>query len=103
MKIILMLVLSLFILSCTKAESKENKEVKKTETSTVKSKKVVKKVKVFDIKSECSVCHDLPKFAEKEKDYLEKKLDFHRKERRINMNQKEYDALKKRILDQAKK
>ena len=59
-------------------------------------------IKVFNIEKECSVCHDLPKFAEKEKDFLDKKLDYHRKQKRITMTQEEYDALKKRILAKAK-
>jgi len=114
MKIILMLVLSLAIFSCNKKQEtkKENdkkvefssKKLETTKKSAVAEKKIAKKaVKVFNIEKECSMCHDLPKFGEKEKDFLDKKLDFHRKERRITMTQEEYDALKKRILAKAKK
>ena len=113
MKIILMLVLSLAIFSCNKKQETKKDTNKKVEvsqkkaetpkaTATAKKKTEEKAVKVFNIEKECSVCHDLPKFAEKEKDFLDKKLDYHRKQKRITMTQEEYDALKKRILAKAK-
>ena len=114
MKVILILTLALIIASCnkkqeTKGNNTEVSSVKpKTSKSSVtnkdKAKENIKKVvKKFDIEKKCSICHDLPKFAEKEKDYLDKKLNFHRKERRITLRQEEFESLKKRILSKAKK
>jgi len=111
MKIILILLLAFFIVSCNKNSEKTGfKNAENIKTEKVKVSKKVKKnvskkkvVKSYDIEKNCSVCHNLPKFEEKEKDYLSKKLDFHRKQKRITLTQEEFEALKKSILSKAKK
>lgn len=111
MKVILIITVAFLIFSCNKKQEKSsnntNKTTQKTTTQVKAIQKVDKKVKKvkkeFNIEKNCSVCHNLPKFSEKEKDYLSQKLDLHRKLRRITLDQKDFDKLKERILKKAKK
>jgi hypothetical protein len=107
MKVFLMLLVALLIFSCSKSKEEKVggqniKPIQKKEEKG-KAQNIEPIHKVFDIEKNCTVCHNLPKFEEKEKDYLSKKIDEHRKLRRITLNDDEFKKLKERILEKSKK
>ncbi len=102
MEKILIIAVVLLMFSCGRNQDKTplNKEAKITVQKVDKAK--VKKIsKVFNIEKNCTVCHKLPKFSKKDTDYLTKKLDEHRKFRRINLEDNDFNKLKERILKKA--
>ncbi len=98
MKIIVIMFITIFFVACNKSEEKKDIKITKTEKTVEK----IEKVKEFDLKKNCTMCHDLPKFSELEKSYIEKHLLNHRKLRRIRLEDKDFSLLVKKLKDMGK-